>query len=121
MAAGARRSSTNETTKLKGKAMKTTLKAAILAASTMTLLACTETATQTSAPAMRTGSSADESACLSAVAQQTGNSVSVISSEFSQANTLVMVGVGPQSAPWRCLVSGGVVQEVMSMTDEGAL
>jgi len=32
-----------------------------------------------------------------------------------------MIGVGPQRAPWRCLVSKGVVAEVMSMTDEGRL
>ena len=66
-------------------------------------------------------SAADTSACLTAVAEQTGNSVSVLRSEVSEANTLVMVGVGPQQAPWRCLVSGGQVADVMSMTDEGAL
>jgi hypothetical protein len=41
--------------------------------------------------------------------------------ETSEANNLVVVGVGPNKAPWRCLVSRGVVAEVMSMTDEGAL
>jgi len=87
------------------------------------LSACSETVAnaRSSAPSMRTGSADDESACLSAVASRTGNSVAVMSSEFSQANTLVMVGVGPQRAPWRCLVSDGVVAEVTSMTDEGAL
>jgi hypothetical protein len=89
--------------------------------------ACSETSMESSSPPMaasapmRTGSAADETACLSAVAQQTGNSVIVTSSEFSQANTVVMVGVGPQRAPWRCLVSNGVVAEVTSMADEGAL
>jgi len=78
-------------------------------------------ASMSSSEPLRTGSPADESACLSAVAAQTGNSVAVLSSEFSQANTLVMVGVGSQQAPWRCLISNGVVAEVMSMTDEGAL
>lgn len=71
--------------------------------------------------AMRTGSAADEQACLSAVARETGNSVSVMSSEFSQANTIVMVGVGAQRAPWKCLVSGGKVAEVTSMTNEGSM
>lgn len=91
------------------------------------LTACSETSMQSGSPPMaasapmRTGSAADETACLSAVAQQTGNSVIVTSSEFSQANTQVMVGVGPQRAPWRCLVSNGVVAEVTSMADEGAL
>jgi hypothetical protein len=47
--------------------------------------------------------------------------VVLLGSETSEANTVVTVGVGPQRAPWRCLVSGGVVAEVMSMTDEGRL
>jgi hypothetical protein len=46
----------------------------------------------------------------------------VLSSEFSQANTVVMIGVGSQRAPWRCLVSNsGVVQEVMFAGSEGKL
>jgi hypothetical protein len=99
---------------------------------TLALAACSESVDQVAslqpssgsmasdAP-MRTGSPEDENACLSAVASQTGNTVVVLSSEFSEANTLVMVGVGPQQAPWCCLVSKGRVAEVMSMTDEGAL
>lgn len=71
--------------------------------------------------AQRTGSKTDENACLAAVAKVTQNSVGIISSDFSEANTTVMVGVGSQKAPWRCLVSGGRVADVMSMTDEGAL
>ena len=35
----------------------------------------------------------------------------------SQANTAVYVGVGPQHAKWRCLVSKGRVAEVMSMAN----
>ncbi len=89
------------------------------------LSACSETANQGGSlqpsGAMRTGSAQDEQACLSAVAAQANNSVTVLSSEFSEANTLVMVGVGPQQAPWRCLVSKGRVAEVMSMTNEGTL
>ncbi len=74
------------------------------------------------APAMRTGSAADESACLKAVMRQTNNNDAVVlSSEFSQANTEVIVGIGPNRAKWRCLVSKERVGEVMSMTDEGAL
>lgn len=102
--------------------MKNACSVSFAIAAGLALAACSETADMagSSAPAMRTGSAADESACLTAVAQQTANSVVVLSSEFSQANTLVMVGVGPQRAPWRCLVSGGVVAEVMSTVDEGA-
>mgnify|MGYP001547400289 FL=1 len=64
----------------------------------------------------------DEQACLQAVSIKTNNGdVTVLRTETSEANNLVVVGVGPNKAPWRCLVSGGVVAEVMSMTDEGAL
>ena len=64
----------------------------------------------------------DEQACLQAVSTQTNNGeVVTLSVEESEANTLVMVGVGPKKAPWKCLSKDGVVAEVMSMTDEGAL
>lgn len=63
----------------------------------------------------------NERACLNAVAAETGNTVTVLSTEFSEANTLVMVGVGPQLAPWRCLVSNGIVAEIMFDGDEGRL
>jgi hypothetical protein len=39
----------------------------------------------------------------------------------SEANNTVTVGVGPQKAPWRCLVKGGKVADVMSQTNEGGL
>jgi len=66
--------------------------------------------------------SKDEQACLQAVSIKTNNGdVTLLRTETSEANNLVVVGVGPTKAPWRCLVSRGVVAEVMSMTDEGAL
>ena len=66
--------------------------------------------------------SKDEQACLQAVSIKTNNGeVTVLSMETSEANNVVIVGVGPNKAPWRCLVSRGVVAEVSSMTDEGAL
>ena len=68
-------------------------------------------ATTTANTGVRTGSAADENACLLAVAKKARSSVSVLSSELSQGATLVMVGVGTNNAPWRCLVSGGKVQE----------
>ncbi len=72
--------------------------------------------------AMRTGSADDEGACERAVSNQTGNGDTIVlSSDFSQANTEVIVGVGPKRARWKCLVSRGVVAEVTSLTDEGAL
>jgi len=66
--------------------------------------------------------SKDEQACLQAVSTETNNGDLVtLSVEESEANTVVMVGVGPNRAPWKCLASGGVVAEVSSMTDEGNL
>lgn len=85
------------------------------------LAGCVETTTSPSNDApLRTGSATDENACLSAVAAQTSNTVSILSSDFSEANTIVMVGVGPERAPWKCLVSNGRVAEVSFAGSEGA-
>ena len=66
---------------------------------------------------------AAEQACLAAVSNQTNNSdVVALSSEFSQAGTIVKVGVGPQRAPWNCIAySDGSTAEVRSLTNEGNL
>lgn len=100
----------------------------IVAASTALAAGCTQSASDTAAPsaaasgAMRSGSPADEQKCDAAVARETGNGETmVLSSDASQAGTEVIVGVGPQRARWSCKISGGVVQEVMSLTNEGAL
>ena len=67
--------------------------------------------------------SAAEQACLAAVSNQTNNSdVVALSSQFSEAGTNVMVGVGPQRAPWNCIAySDGSTAEVRSLTNEGSL
>lgn len=89
-------------------------------AGALMVAACSETTSQS--PAMRTGSATDEQACELAVTRQTNNpDVVTLSSQFSQANTEVIIGVGAERAKWRCLVSGGRVAEVMSLTNEGAL
>ena len=61
-------------------------------------------------------------ACLEAAKKQTGESdIAVTSNEFSEANTLVMLGVGAQRAPWRCLVSNdGQVAELSFEGDDSA-
>lgn len=66
---------------------------------------------------------AARSACLAAVSNTTNNGdVEIIEMIFSEANSQVTVGVGPTRAPWNCIVSNsGVVANVMSMTNEGAL
>ena len=67
--------------------------------------------------------SAAEQACLAAVSNQTNISdVVALSSEFSEAGTIVRVGVGPQRAPWNCIAySDGSTAEIRSLTNEGAL
>ena len=62
-------------------------------------------------------------ACLREVRRTTNTSdLTIISMEYSEANSEVKIGVGPNRAPWRCLVSSsGVVAQVMSLTNEGAL
>lgn len=61
-------------------------------------------------------------ACLSAVRAQTNEpDMAVLSTEFSEANSLVMVGVGPDRALWRCLVSNdGTGAEASFAGSEGA-
>ena len=60
-------------------------------------------------------------ACLAAVRKETNESnVVVLMNEFSEANTLVQIGVGPSRAPWKCLVSNdGKVAEVSFMGTDG--
>ncbi|MCC1480780.1 SH3 domain-containing protein [Roseibaca sp. Y0-43] len=65
---------------------------------------------------------AAERACLRDVTQVTNNSdASVLRSMFSEAGTEVIVGVGPQRAPWRCIAyRDGTTAGIMSLTNEGA-
>lgn len=99
-----------------------TINAIALSAVCLTGLAgCVETTETRSAPAMRGGSAQDEQACLRAVDARTDGAVRVLSSKYSEANTLVVIGVGPDNAPWRCLVNDGVVAEIMFAGSEGAL
>ena len=67
--------------------------------------------------------SAAEQACLQRVSIETNNGdVSVIRSSFSEAGTEVIVGVGPQRAPWQCIAyRDGSTTRPMSMTNEGYL
>lgn len=64
----------------------------------------------------------DVDACEAAVARDTGNSqVRTLRTEYSEANNAVIVGVGPNAAPWQCLVKDGKVGGIMSLTNEGTL
>jgi hypothetical protein len=61
-------------------------------------------------------------ACQTLLSSQTDGGVEVVGSEFSQANSAVYMTVGPQKAPWRCLVSAnGSNPSVQFMGSEGAL
>lgn len=82
----------------------------------------------TASPVPNVGFSADVTqvaidACRAALAQEApGAEIEVTGTEFSQANSAVYMALGPQRAPWRCLVSNdGRVSEVMFMGSEGAL
>ncbi len=98
----------------------TKITAALLAA--LSLTACVEEEMIRSEPTgMHQASNAAESACMSAVNSNYGGEVRelrVVSSEFSQANSMVMVdavGVrgGQATERWKCLVSNdGSVQEL---------
>ena len=67
-------------------------------------------------------SNAAVDACRASLEGRTQGGVTVVGSEFSQANTAIYMRVGANGAPWRCLVSNdGSNPSLMSMTDEGAL
>ena len=54
--------------------------------------------------AVATTPNAAEQACLAAVSRETNNGeVILLGSEFSEAGTLVRVGVGADAAPWKCI------------------
>jgi hypothetical protein len=102
--------------------MKNLTKIAAVALAASTLTACVEEgATRSEPTGMRQASSAAESGCMSELNGQYGGRVAridVLSSEFSQANSVVMlaaVGVRgtSQTEKFRCLVSDdGQVQEL---------
>lgn len=85
----------------------------------------TPTGNKPAAPPQKTAASTEtvtNNACLSAVGSETGEAnLAILSNEFSEANTLVMIGVGANRAPWRCLVSNDAqVQEIMFTGDDSA-
>ncbi|MEM8957512.1 MAG: hypothetical protein AAGC86_06815 [Pseudomonadota bacterium] len=64
-----------------------------------------------------------EQACLLGVTRQTNNpDVVMLNSTRSDAGRLVRIGVGPDRAPWQCVVyNDGRVGDIASITDEGVL
>ncbi len=64
-----------------------------------------------------------QQACLRDVTATTGNpDVVLLSSQGSEAGTLVKVGVGPNRAPWQCIAySDGTTDGIVSLTNEGTL
>lgn len=59
--------------------------------------------------------------CRSKLAQQVDGNLSVVGTEYSEANVAVYMRVGANGAPWRCLVSNdGRGAELMFMGSEGA-
>lgn len=83
------------------------------------LAGCVETSAP---PAGNDPEAAARDACLRDVRATTGNSdVTVLSSDFSQAGTRVVLRVGP-TGTWECLGFGdGSTAGIMSLTDEGTL
>lgn len=91
-----------------------------LAPALVLLAACDDTGSTTAASSVP---SAAEQACLRDVTATTSNpDVVLLGSEFSEAGTLVRVGVGPDQAPWQCIAySDGTTDGISFMGSEGAL
>lgn len=84
------------------------------------VVATTEETTSTTSSRMPTPA---EQACLRDVTATTNNpDVRLLSSDApSEAGTVVIVGVGDQAAPWRCIAyRDGTTGGIESLTDEGA-
>jgi hypothetical protein len=64
-----------------------------------------------------------EQGCLRDVTATTNNpEVVLLESQFSEAGTEVIVGVGPDQARWQCIgYSDGTTAGIQSLTNEGAL
>jgi hypothetical protein len=59
--------------------------------------------------------------CQNTLAQQVDGNVTVVGTEYSEANVGVYMRVGANGAPWRCLVSNdGRGASVMFLGSEGA-
>jgi hypothetical protein len=104
--------------------MNTFLKITAAGVAAVALTACVEESTTRSDAGMREAGSAAESACMTELNGQYGGRVAridVLSSQFSQANSEVMlaaVGVRgtAQTEKFRCLVSNdGQVQELRAV------
>lgn len=77
---------------------------------------------QATTPAVSQNSSPAVEGCVRDVTAMTNNSVAVVSAFESEAGTEVMLGVGPDMAPWKCIgYSDGTTAGIMSLADEGAL
>lgn len=64
--------------------------------------------------------SAAEQACLQAVAAMVNNSVVLFTSAARGADTLVLIGVGEDKAPWQCIAhEDGSTDELMFLGTEG--
>lgn len=93
--------------------MNTLAKISATTLAALALSACVEEQTISDSTMSRGASAAAETACMTAVNSNYGGNVRelrVVSSEFSQANSVVMldaVGVrgGSQTERWRCLTS----------------
>ena len=98
---------------------RNTLALMALAPSLAVLAACDDG----SATSASTTPTPAQQACLRDVTATTGNpDVVLLSSSFSEAGTLVRVGVGPDQAPWECIAySDGTTDGITFVGNEGTL
>ncbi|MFD1341500.1 hypothetical protein [Litorisediminicola beolgyonensis] len=87
------------------------------------LAACADVGGTSDASVSASIPTAAEQACLRDVTVETNNpDVVLLGSEFSEAGTMVRVGVGEMRAPWQCIAySDGTTAGIMSLTNEGTL
>ncbi len=94
--------------------MTTPLRTSLIAAALFTVSGCASDGGTSSGPALRTASNSAETECMERVNANYGGNVrnlKVTSSEFSEANSVVMMKADGET--WRCVVTSyGEVQEL---------
>lgn len=94
--------------------MRTTLPRSMRLYASLPATAIAAVLAATAAQADGVGPDITVRACLAAVENETSTGeLVVLGTDYSEANSAVLIGAGPDRAPWPCLVSNdGVVAEM---------
>jgi hypothetical protein len=94
--------------------------ALVVALAASLVAACSQTAMNQEAAAVRNAGELDEQTCLQAVVKQTGDAgAQVVKSNTDFGASEVVVQAGPQNSLWKCTINGGVLKGISSISSLG--